>query len=244
MVYPFNFVLLKYVALPHAISLSFVFLAFGFYEVNSIWASGFCCLLATLISVEGIICPVALSLALLGARRVCDFLKMVIVSSLCVPCFVGSSFYMYREPFAFVKAIRVRVTLVPYSAWGPLAQARPIAFLFGTFLGFALPSLIGTILLITISLPHFLYCLLSIILLAFVNDIDFEKYGGGLAVFAFIIGCDQYIWYVMRAFRFWWLLLVVELLIAAAAVYAFEYHVGPKEYSDYALTFRPGFDPI
>jgi hypothetical protein len=243
-VYPFNLVLLKYVALPHTLSLSFVFFAFGYFEVNAICACGFCCLFATVISVEGIICPLALSLTLLLKGRICDFLKLIIVSSLFVPCFIAGSLYMYRTPFAFVMAMERRVTTVPYSVCSVLARERPIAFIFGTVLSFALPSLIGTILLITISLPHFLYCLLSLLLLGFVNDLNFERYGGGLAVFAFVLGCDQYIWFVMRPLKHWPLLLFMEVLVVASAVHAFDYRIGPKEYCDYALAITPDLAPI
>jgi hypothetical protein len=119
-----------------------------------------------------------------------------------------------------------------------------MAFIFGTFLSFILPSLIGTILLITISLPHFLYCLIAFILLGFVNDLNFERYGGGLAVFAVVLGCDQYIWYALHALRHWSILVFIEVIVVAGAVYAFDYHVGPKEYCDFALAFLPRLQPI
>jgi hypothetical protein len=194
--------------------------------------------LATLISFEGLFCPIALALSLLLKGKFCDFVKIVIVTALFVPCLIGSSFSMYGDPFAFVKALLGKVTTKPYSVCEVILQKRPIAFIFGTFLSFILPSLIGTVLLITISLPHFLYCLLCLFVLGFVNDLNFERFGGGLAVFGVILGCDQYIWYVLRLLKHWVLILIVEVLFMAGAVFAFDFHVEGKDYSDYALTFR------
>jgi hypothetical protein len=94
---------LKYVALPHALSLSFVFFAVVYFEADSICACGFCCLLAILIA---------------------------------------GSFYMYRDPFGFVKAFETRLTMLPYSVLAALAHQQPMAFIIGTFLSFILRGLL------------------------------------------------------------------------------------------------------
>jgi hypothetical protein len=52
------------------------------------------------------------------------------------------------------------------------------------------------------------------------------------------LGCDQYIWYVFRLLKHWVLILIVEVLFVAGAVFAFDFQVEGKDYSDYALTFR------
>jgi hypothetical protein len=94
-----------------------------------------------------------------------------------------------------------RVVASPYAVCVVAVRTRSIAFIFATFLGFILPSLIGTILLVTISFPHFLYYLMMLGLLGFVNDVNFEQFGGELAVVAVIIGCNQSLWLVVRVIK-------------------------------------------
>jgi hypothetical protein len=88
----------------------------------------------------------------------------------------------------------------------------------------------------TISLPHFLSCLLSFVLLSFFYEKNIERYACGLVTFAVIIGCDQHLNVVLKQFRNWILLLTFEVLVVAASINSLQYHATSTEYTEFALT--------
>jgi hypothetical protein len=239
--YPANLVLLKHVSLPHSLSLAFVFYAFGFFQTERIFVAAVLSLISSLVSVEGVICSLALTLALLLKGRFFRFVMFAVICSSVLPMSMYMSSFLYADQWSFVKVFSERVSSVPYSSFSLIVKQRPIAFLFGTLLSFFLPAVIGTVLLMTVSLPHFLYCLLSLVLLSFFYEKNVERYACGLATFAVIIGCDQYVNFVLKQFRNWILLLIFEVLVVAAAINSLQYHATSTQYTEFALTVEQDF---
>jgi hypothetical protein len=159
------------------------------------------------------------------------------IISVCVTAFVSN--YLYGDPLAFTKRLVNSFSVLPLSAFYAKAQIRPISFLFGTMISFVLPSVVGTLLLAVLSLPHFIYCLLSWCIVLFTTDPDFERYGIGLAVFAVILGCDQYISFALRLIKSPLILLLIEIFALALAIQALESHAMPEQYAKYAMDVQP-----
>jgi hypothetical protein len=239
--YPVNLILLRHVSLPHSLSFSFVFCASGFFQTERIFIAAVFSLISSLISAEGVICSLALSLSLLLEGWIFHFVMFVVVCSSVLPMSMYVSTFLYADPWSFVKVFAERVNSVPYSSFSLIVKQRPVAFLFGTLLSSFLPSVIGTILLMTVSLPHFLYCLLSLVLLGFLCEKNIERYACGLVTFAVIIGCDQHVNLVLKQFRNWILLLTFEVLVIAAAINLLQYHAAPTQYTEFALTVEKNF---
>jgi hypothetical protein len=236
-IYPFNFLLLRNLPLPQSLSLTFVCFAFGFFQSERIFIASIFCLLATLTSIEGVFCPLALSIVLLWDRRFRDLLCVLLISSAAIPLCARLSLYMYSNPWAFVTiwADEIRI---PYSSFGELASERPIAFWFGTVLSYLVPSIVGTVLLLPISKPHFVYCLISLACVAFIDGKKVEKYGCGCAAFAVIIGFDENIGLLSRRLRNPIILVIVETLAVSGAIQSLESHVTFAQYCEFALGIR------
>jgi hypothetical protein len=236
-IYPFNLLLLKNLPLPQSLSLSFVCFAFGFFQSKRIFIASIFSLLATLTSIEGSFCALALSIVLLWDRKFRDFLCVLLTTGVAISMFAALSLYMYNDPWAFATVWADGVGM-PYSSFGKLASERPIAFYFGTVLSYLVPSVVGTVLLLPISKPHFVYCLISLACVAFVNGKKVEKYGCGCAVFAVIIGCDEQIGLLSRRLRNPITLAIVEALAVGGAIQSLESHATSAQYCEFALGIR------
>jgi hypothetical protein len=238
-IYPFHFLNLKYLPVPDSLSLSFVFFAFGFFHEERFTLCSLCAGLASIIAPEGILCPISLALYFFIKCKLCAFLQVVLGGLLAIGSVAYASFVIYGDPYAFARRLLTQFSPVPLSSFYVRARTRPLAFVFGTLLSFVLPGSVGTVLLMFISLPHFFYCVLSWVLVVFTTELDFERYGMGMAVFAMIYGCDQYTSFALKFMRIPVLLLGIEVVALAVAVHGLEFYAGPQHYSDLAMVAAP-----
>lgn len=234
--YPVGMILLRNVALPHTLSLSFVCLAFGYFRRNHMKLAALFCFLASITSFEGFLCPITLLICSLLNCHILTILYILAAISGAVSMLFGLNYYMYGNPFAFVNELANKFSPTLFSSVYLVAKSRPIACIFGTLIGFLLPSSIGTIRLLTKSRIHFVYCLLAFIMLAFFDTLDFENFGCGMALFAVVIGCDEYIHFVFGVITNKYIVLLLECIIIGVASRGIKFHGGSSEYMEYAFS--------
>lgn len=238
-IYPFAFIIQRNIALPGALCFSFECLAFAFLKKKKIFLSSICCCCAILTSFQGFIISFSILTFLVFKKKIYYFLIVLFATSFALLVLMAESEFLYKDRYAFIKELKNEFFSTRlFESFKHIREKRPLYYIFEIILSYILPSLAGAIKLRSISLPHFLYCIYSLIFLISFKKDDIEYYVIGLATFSVIIGFDEFLTWVLNLIPNSLIFIIVEIVIYFLAAHFLKYHAVEQKYVDYAMSLQ------
>lgn len=243
-IYPFSFIIQRNIALPGALCFAFECLALAYLKKKKIFSLSICCFLAILTSFQGFIISFSILTFLLFKKRFIYFIILFIITFSTLIILSFESYYMYNDKYAFLKEIKSLFSTKPLESFKILRNERPLYFIFGTILSYLLPSIVGTIKIRLISLPHFLYCFYAFIFVLYFKNPDVEYYTTGLAAFSVIIGFNDFLYNFLALIPSQLIFYLIEIIIYFFGAHFLKFHSMEQKYADYSMNLQHNFAGI
>lgn len=240
-IYPYSFILQRNIALAGTLCFAFECLALAFLKKKKIFLVSICCFLAILSSFQGYVVSLSILTFLLFKKRIIFFLILLLATFSTIAILMFESYYMYNDKYAFIKAINDLFSNTPFESFDKLKNQRPLYFIFGIILSYFLPSIVGTIKIRLISLPHFLYCFYSLIFVLYFKKSDIEYYTTGLAAFSVIIGFDDFFSNLLKLIPSPIIFYFIEIIIYFFGAHFLKYHTMEQKYADFSMRLYSSF---
>lgn len=233
-VFPFSFINQRNTAMPSSLSLSFVFLSFAFLKQNQIFYLSIFTFVAVMIEFQGIIAGFTFFTYFLMTKKILNALIILIVMIFAAYILSLNGSMLYQDQFAIFRNYQTFFSLTPFASFIQLSKNRPLRFYFQTLTSFFLPSFAGIFDIYFISIPHFIYCMYSFILLIFFNQTEVECFFSGFAIFSIVIGFDK-IWIYIGEHIHLMIIVIFVCLILFLSAYVMRFDTISREYLDYSM---------
>lgn len=240
-IYPFSFIIQRNIPLPGALCFAFECLALVFLKKKKIFYSSICCFFAIITSFQGFIISLSILTFLIFKKRIIYFLTILLMSFAALIVLMFESQYMYSDKYAFLKEIKDFFSTKPLESFYNIKNQKPIYFILGTILSYFFPSIVGTIKIRLISIPHFIYCIYSLIFVIFFKKDDVEYYTTGLVTFSVIIGFDDFLYNVMSLMPNQLIFYFIEIVIYFFGSHFLKYHSMDEKYAEYSMRLQSFF---